>query len=656
METIQGYVLEFASMPTQKKPPKPRVFSQTVRKALSQELVLLLQKGAIKKVEPIPGEFLSNVFTIPKKEGSLRLVVNLRPLNQFLVERKFKMEGIGMLKDLLRKDDWLVTVDLKDAYLSVPMAEVHRKFLRFVWEEQHYEFQSLPFGLASAPRVFTKLLKPVMAVLRRQGIRCIVYIDDLLLLSQSRAELHAATRAVLSLLTYLGFIINWEKSVLEPRQCLRFLGFLVDTTRLTLTLPTDKLERIQKECRDALKTQSVTVRQLSRLIGRMTATVQAVLPAPLHYRSLQLLKNRAFARTQSFETSLVISREAKDELRWWIKEVTRWNGRPVALTNPRMVIETDASLLGWGARCKGQSTGGMWTMEERRAHINLLELLGGTFAVKALAQNVRDAHIKLRMDNQSAVAYINHMGGTRSQGLSHFTRELWSWCLQRGITLSAEYLPGNQNQGADRESRTVHTSGEWKLDGRMFETLQVYFGDLKVDMFATRLNNQIETYISWKPDPFAMAVDAFQVSWREIQGGYAFPPFCLIGRCLQKLKAERATMLLLAPVWPAQHWYPTLLECLIDHPMLLCPYQDLLMNPFGQGHPLLLRRPPLQLAAWRVSGDREKQEAFQLRLPISSRRVGVQVPTQFTSQPGQDGAAGVIGERLILFQGVLNPL
>lgn len=120
METIQGYVLEFASMPTQERPPKPRYFPQTVRKALSQELVLLLQKGAIKKVDPSPGEFLSNVFTIPK-EGSLRLVVNLRPLNQFLVERRFKMEGIRMLKDLLRKNDWLVTMDLKDAYLSVPI-------------------------------------------------------------------------------------------------------------------------------------------------------------------------------------------------------------------------------------------------------------------------------------------------------------------------------------------------------------------------------------------------------------------------------------------------------------------------------------------------------------------------------------------------------
>ena len=72
-------------------------------------------------------------------------------------------------------------------------------------------------------------------------------------------------------------------------------------------------------------------------------------------------------------------------------------------------------------------------MMEREAHINVLELLGGTFAVKVLAGNMRDVHIKLWMDNCSAVSYINHMGGTRSQNLTWYTKELWSWCLQRGI-------------------------------------------------------------------------------------------------------------------------------------------------------------------------------------------------------------------------------
>ena len=101
----------------------------------------------------------------------------------------FKMEGAGMLRDLLQRNDWLVSMDLKDAYLSIQIAEKDRKFLRFLWKEQTYEFQCLPFGLSSAPRVSTKLLKPVMALLRRQGIHTIIFLDNLLIMGQSKEEL-----------------------------------------------------------------------------------------------------------------------------------------------------------------------------------------------------------------------------------------------------------------------------------------------------------------------------------------------------------------------------------------------------------------------------------------------------------------------------------
>lgn len=197
-----------------------------------------------------------------------------------------------MLKDLVKKNNWTVTVDLKDAYLSVPVHQPHRKFLHISWRGETLEFQCLPFGLSSAPRAFTKLLKPFMAILRRRGIRCIIYIDDLLLLSQSRPELIQIASEALSLLQLLGFAINWEKSHLIPSQSFPFLGFLLNSTTMSLVLPADKLQRIKQDCRQALHRLAMSVRSLARLIGKMTATAQAILPAPLYYRSLQHLKNR----------------------------------------------------------------------------------------------------------------------------------------------------------------------------------------------------------------------------------------------------------------------------------------------------------------------------------------------------------------------------
>ena len=112
-------------------------------------------------------------------------------------------------------------------------------------------------------------------------------------------------------------------------------------------------------------------------------------------------------------------------------------------------------------------------------------------------------------------------------------------------------------------------------------------GPCQIDLFATCLNHQLDHYVSWRPDPFAMATDAFQITWRNYQG-YAFPPFALVGKCLQKIHQEESTVVLVAPVWKTQWWYPYLLQLLIDYPLLLPVHPDLLSNPFKRKHPLLL--------------------------------------------------------------------
>ena len=109
-----------------------------------------------------------------------------KTLNTFLPHEHFKMESINMLKDLLRKGDYLAKIDLKDAYLTVPVWKGHQKFLQFLWRDSLLEFACLPFGLASAPRVFTKLMKPVLSILRQRGIRLIAYMDDFLIMGETQ--------------------------------------------------------------------------------------------------------------------------------------------------------------------------------------------------------------------------------------------------------------------------------------------------------------------------------------------------------------------------------------------------------------------------------------------------------------------------------------
>ena len=117
-----------------------------------------------------------------------------------------------------------------------------------------------------------------------------------------------------------------------------------------------------------------------------------------------------------------------------------------------------------------------------------------------------------------------------------------------------------------------------------------------------------------------------------------FPPFSLVGRCLQKVRQEQSTLIVIALVWPAQVWYPLLLELLVQHPVLLPSHRYLLRDPFGK----LQMMGQLQLAAWKVSGITTWQTEFQAGLPDSSLLDGAKAQTLPTNQLGKNGLAGVL--------------
>ena len=122
----------------------------------------------------------------------------------------------------------MAKVDLTDAYLTIPMHKTQRKYLRFVWSGETYQFNCPLFGLSSAPSVFTKTLKPVEALLREMGVRLIIYIDTILILAETKEGTQEQAEALVYLLECLGFILNREKkSVLSPAQVMEFLGFTV---------------------------------------------------------------------------------------------------------------------------------------------------------------------------------------------------------------------------------------------------------------------------------------------------------------------------------------------------------------------------------------------------------------------------------------------
>ena len=234
-----------------------------------------------------------------------------------------------------------------------------------------------------------------------------------------------------------------------------------------------------------------------------------------------------------------------------------------------------------------------------------------------------------------------------SPELRQVAKEIWDYLLANGIAVTAEYLPSSLNIQADWQSRNHRDSSNWKLNPKIFSQIVKIRGIPQIDLFASRLNNQLPKYMSWHPDPGSCAVDSLQHSWRNLYG-YAFSPFWLIGKVLAKVRKDQSLLLIVTPAWQTQPWYAALLAMSVQHPIILPNLTTLLQGSQGGKHPLQAGN-QLQLVAWKVSGKLWKVREYQNSLPHLS-----QIPGQgqylITIQPNKSELAGEVNGRLILYK------
>ena len=174
---------------------------------------------------PNQQQFIRNLFVTSKKDGG-EPSSNKPERTEFIYPLPTLQYGKFGVKHMFQKNDFMCKLDLKDAYFCMPLHKNSRKFVELHWSGNLYQFICLCFGLGPAPRIFTKFLKIPMAILRRINIRILIYLDDMLVVNQSREVLLKDMDAVIFLLRHLGFVINLKKSVLEATQNIEFLPWL----------------------------------------------------------------------------------------------------------------------------------------------------------------------------------------------------------------------------------------------------------------------------------------------------------------------------------------------------------------------------------------------------------------------------------------------
>ena len=497
-----------------------------------------------------------------------------------------------------------------------------------------YEFTCLPNGLSEAPRKFTKLMKVVFSHLRERGHVNCFFFDDSFLLGETFENCVDNVKDTTELVDMLGFTVHPEKSVIFPTQVIIFLGFVLNSLLMIVSMTEEKSNSIKEACQNLTRKQECTIREFAAVIGMLVAAQPGVEDGAIYYRRLEIEKARCLKwHKGNFDAKITLSREAREDLDWWIHH-SATNVKKLVHGDPTVRLRSDSSGRAWGGVYGTNRTGGPWSMQEAQRHINVKELHAAFLTLQTFGRGWRQRHVRIELDNATAVAYLNKKGGKKEE-LNNLARQIWLWANERELWISAAHLPGSQNTEADTESRKGYSAEtEWQLNPVLFKVICDHFGKCDVDLFASRLNFQIAKYASWHPDPKAWVVDAFSVSWTNMYV-YAFPPFSILGRVLNKIATDQTEAVVVAPLWSTQPWFTTLLRMSVDLPRILPqgPRTLILPQDPGKRHSLSHK---LKLTVFRLSGRPSAAKEFRERQPTSFATLGAVPQRNSTSRTSKD--------------------
>ena len=549
---------------------------------------------------------ISRVHLVPKKvppghPPKWRVVVNLRPTNACCRERGCRYESLAQLQRLANPGDWMISFDLQDGYHQVGIHPEHRRYMTFALPPppddptgppRYVRCAALPFGWTSSPRVFTKVMRVMVRLLRtplapsgadlRQagaaqrrlvmrvrrrgardpgdvGMRMLAYVDDFLVVARSRSLALRCRARVEAVLRLLGVQRNPTKGWWEPTQRLEHLGLEVDTAAGLFRIPPRKLLELEGQAtrlrRQVMMTGRVPVRQLASFVGFAQSVQLACPPARFYLRAL----HDDLAARRSWQDSVRLSRQSLTDLQWWRQISAADVARAIWLAPEQAALHTDASHLGWGGLLNDSvPAAGIWTGRSRGSHINVLELLAVHRSLDAFLDKVSGKSVLLWCDNMTVVHILTNRT-SRSPVLMQLLRRLWFLIDAAGISLTVRYVSTHDNNAADALSRGSPFD-ELVLRPSAWTALERRFGPHTIDRYASASNACLPRFNTASPGGGGEGALALSQRW-EGENNFAFPPPAELPRLAQLLYTHPTVeATIVAPYWPAMPWFQLLSE------------------------------------------------------------------------------------------------
>ena len=370
------------------------------------------------------------------------------------------METPETIRTSLQQGEWVTSIDFKDAYFHIPTHQRSRKYLGFHVQGQTYQFKALPFGLSTAPMEFTVIAMEVKLMAISKGIRIHQYLDDWLVRASSHHLCLQHTQKLVQICRELGWLVNVEKSELEPKQVLDFVGYQFDLQSGRVRPTPDRWQTLQGKIQTLLSLPVCPVRQFMSLIGLLTATEKQVHLGRPYMRPIQWHLKNNWRVPEPLEEIIPLPRSLHPHLSWWLEEDNVLQGQPLHPLKHALQIFTDTSKEGWGAHLNEHTARGSWSVPESKLHINYLEL-------KAVFLALREFQDLCKQYSASGRRQYNS-GGLHKQRRRHEVRptlcpamENPDLVYQEASDTKSSTHPGSAERGSRQaiQIRTDHSNG-----------------------------------------------------------------------------------------------------------------------------------------------------------------------------------------------------
>lgn len=570
------YGLPISSDPSKWVNYKQRRFTASERIWIEKELLNMLQDKVISQDENV---VLNPINVVPKKgSDTFRFILDLRKVNGGIDSKHFKMETLQKVSKFIRQDFWATKIDLKKGYFQIPIKEEDQKLLGFSFQGKKYKFQCLPFGLNSAPRYFTKIMKELMKKWREKGLIVFIYIDDILILGSNIVETKTATEQVLKDLEFLGWLVQLEKSQLIPSQQVCFLGIDFNLEKGTMLIPHEKKEVALNFIQDFLQAgkfrKFVRIKLVAQFIGKLEfASLAEQYIMPLLDRLRKQMNQRV--SVVGWSGVMLINRGPMKDLMRLKSIISNSKGSLLDLNQPfPIIVNSDASPQGYGVHSSNTVIIGRFHTND---HINSKEMMAILqFFIEAKSQKLfpRGTYFEIRGDNSTALSYIRKGYGT-FEHLAQIARKIWKILIECGWRIAKViYIPSEKNSIADKLSRL----SDWKSSPELISMVEKEFGNHTIDRFATSESATTIQFNSWLEN------DAFQELWEQNSINYCVPPIGLIPQALFHLIRSKAIGTFVVPYWPTAYWFPILLKISLEQRSV--PLQWLITEHYNELHKL----------------------------------------------------------------------